>query len=43
MTYDAAENQTYDATGNRWFDGENKMYKAVQGITTSHCYQLLVR
>ncbi len=36
MTYDAAGSQTYDTLGNRWFDGENRMYKAVQGGTTSH-------
>ncbi len=36
MAYDAAGNQTYDTVGNRWFDGENRMYKAVQGGTTSH-------
>ncbi|QQS48006.1 MAG: RHS repeat-associated core domain-containing protein [Acidobacteriota bacterium] len=36
MTYDAAGNQTNDVTGSRWFGGENRMYKAQQGGTTSH-------
>lgn len=36
MTYDSAGNQTNDVTGSRWFDGENRMYKAQQGGTTSH-------
>ncbi|QQS48000.1 MAG: RHS repeat protein [Acidobacteriota bacterium] len=36
MTYDLAGNQANDVTGSRWFDGENRMYKAQQGGTTSH-------
>ncbi len=36
MTYDAAGNQTNDATGNRWYDGENRMRQAQQSSTTSY-------
>ena len=36
MTYDAAGNQTNDATGNRWYDGENRMKQAQQGAANSY-------
>ena len=38
LTYDFAGNQTYDATGSRFFDAENKIGKAVQGVTSYYYY-----
>ncbi len=37
MTYDAVGNQTNDGTGDRYYDAENRMTKAVQG-GQSHYY-----